>query len=58
MKLLEKWILNLLKPKLDMIKKLERYNLMLNKRFGFIILVGKRGEPLSYKVVGRAHILS
>jgi len=30
---------------------------MLDKRFGFIILVGKRGEPLSYRVIGRAHIL-
>jgi len=73
MKLLgNEWILNLLKPKLGMIKKLGRYNLMLDKRFGFIILVERERErerarerkrereekgPLSYRVVKKAHIL-
>jgi len=58
MKLLgNEWISNLLKPKLGMIRKPGRYNLILDKRFGFIILVGKRGESPSYRVVGKAHIL-
>jgi len=39
------------------IKKPGKYNLMLNKRFDFIILVEKRGKLLCYKVVRKVHIL-
>jgi len=45
MKLLgNEWILNLLKPKLGMIKKLGRYNLMLDKRFRFYNPRRKKGK--------------
>jgi len=40
-----------------MIKKPGKYNLMLDRRFDFIIFLGKKGELPSYRVIGRAHIL-
>jgi len=51
------WTSNLLKLKPGIIKKSGKYNLMLDRRFGFIILVRKREELPNYRVVGRAHIL-